>query len=59
MFSRRSPSAYHGLPLPRSLRNILGHPGVFLASVAGLVFILAVKVLLVRGRPADRPEGSR
>ena len=56
----RSPAAsYRGLPLPPSLRNVLGHPGVFLASVAGLVFMLAIKVFMVRGRPADRPEIDR
>lgn len=55
---RPSPVPYRGLPLPRSFRNLLANPGAFLAAVFGLVFMLAIKVFLVRGRPADR-EGGR
>ncbi len=51
------PVRYRGLPLPRTVRRLLANPGAFLASVFGLVFLLGIKVLLVRGRPADREAG--
>lgn len=44
---------YRGLPLPRSVRNLIANPGAFLAAVFGLVFLLGIKVILVRNRPVD------
>ncbi len=49
----RPSNSYHGLPLPRTVRNLLANPGGFLAAVFGLVFLLGVKVFLVRNRPPD------
>ena len=54
-----SVASYRGLPLPRSVRNLLSHPGGFLTAVFGLVFVLAVKVLLVRSRPVDREVSDK
>ena len=53
MYPHRS-IPYRNLPLPRSVRSLLANPGAFMAAVFGLVFLLGVKVFLVRGRPPDR-----
>lgn len=50
----RPSTSYRGLPLPRTVRNLLANPGGFLAAVFGLVFLLGVKVFLVRNRPPDQ-----
>ena len=59
MMSHSHSSAPHrGLPLPQSARQLLANPGAFLVAVLGMGFIVALKVFVVRRRPAgdDRAE---
>lgn len=57
--SPNPPVPYRGLPLPLTVRRLMANPGAFLAAVLGMVFVVALKVFVVRGRPADGDDKGR